>query len=486
MLNIMATQCKLPHLSGVRNADNFTAGWRKPGRPAGSKNVPKDQQKEHKRETDIAYQRRKRDQTRALGEENKALREEIEVIRKAKEQELVIDKDFLQKIAEEVKTKHGEVVRRVNTEILTADDVKKKSRRYSDLLEFSAMLETVQLGQPINLETYRKLKAHQCYDEPIYLACSSAEARELLTGKDRLLPIQILVVDAYRAGGTLSIHDILDRISLYDSISVQTSTQAPGEESAKTMDTEEAIATFRDPNNQYPINFLDLRVSIQNPVPPFIQNIPRFSMLDQFHEDRYGMGKAMETVVADLSASSYFSLLGKKGVFSLDHMDRARVMTGVQPIEGEKLWYVRSRMRRSEMQYWATTKKFPPGSIPFPIYLKYPYYFLQMPGTVHCPYSMTDVLMHGIMCWDAQEMTNVVKQSLCELAHPHITNEDPAKQIGGKLRLIQKAANHPGFSALFGRSFKIEEFRRLIDVCKLGHRASRTLTVCRYMYRGRR
>jgi hypothetical protein len=59
-------------------------------------------------------------------------------------------------------------------------------------------------------------------------------------------------------------------------------------------------------------------------------------------------------------------------------------------------------------------------------------------GTVHAPYSMTDVYMTGGVYWYAARSDVAVKQTLQELRWPHTTNEYKAKEIGIKLDIIKR------------------------------------------------
>ena len=61
---------------------------------------------------------------------------------------------------------------------------------------------------------------------------------------------------------------------------------------------------------------------------------------------------------------------------------------------------------------------------------------LQPRSRIHAPYTILTAQMTGTMHWDPEELPEILNDSLYDLHHPTITNENPPKEMKRKLRVI--------------------------------------------------
>jgi hypothetical protein len=224
----------------------------------------------------------------------------------------------------------------------------------------------------------------------------------------------------------------------------------------------DAIALFRD-QNFGPVNFLNLDVRKQNEIPSCLVDLPAYSILRDLREHNES-GKRTERQPFDLSACVAFHICGKAGVLSFPHMDHHGKLTTIFCDEGEKLWLMWPHLQEAELHRWATTDDVAPDLAPFPLYLGPGYFMFQPQETIHAPYSISDVLMTGTAHWDSRQMVRVLRQSLYERRYPKITNEDPAKEFGIKLRILEKLWRQKHQAWPWGTEEQLTEYSTLLKV----------------------
>jgi hypothetical protein len=117
---------------------------------------------------------------------------------------------------------------------------------------------------------------------------------------------------------------------------------------------------------------------------------------------------------------------------------------------------------------WATSDDIAAEPAPFAMYLQERDLFVQRAGTVHAPYSITDVLMTGTMHWDSRQLGQVLWQSIYERKYPKITNENSAKEFVSKLETIKKLWRDQNPTWPWGTEAELEEFTALLEEYKAG------------------
>ncbi|KAK8121332.1 hypothetical protein PG999_005452 [Apiospora kogelbergensis] len=308
------------------------------------------------------------------------------------------------------------------------------------------------IGDPITACQYLRRSE---FKRTEFVICSTDEAKVLLEARSPQVPILTLAelnkdvsrlpldryLDYLRAFPTLDIHDFQDVIP-------------DGVITPRSVDSATAIALFRNPSRA-PINMLNLRGYKTNPVPSCLAGLPNYAIMEYA---RGQSGKLEKSEIADLTESATFQICGKKGAYSMPHIDRHGVHTALFDDDGLKLW---AFWPAAELVSWAESGCLPstPG---ISLYLYPGCTLLQPRGTIHAPYSMTDVLMSGTMHWDSREMLGIMQLSQLEARYPHITNEDMAKEFVGKVGLIRDLWQSKSPAWSWGSDGDFAEYSKLV------------------------
>jgi hypothetical protein len=176
-------------------------------------------------------------------------------------------------------------------------------------------------------------------------------------------------------------------------------------------------------------------------------------------------GKQTEAQPFDLSACVSYQIYG---VFSYPHIDHYSLLNTAFDDNGEKLWPLWGRLSDAEFAQWATSDGIAPEPAPFAMYLQEGDLFVQRAGTVHTPYSITDILMTGTVHWDSRQLVQVLRQSIYERKYPKITNENSAKEFVSKLETIKKLWRDQNPTWPWGTEAELEEFTALLEEYKAG------------------
>jgi hypothetical protein len=226
--------------------------------------------------------------------------------------------------------------------------------------------------------------------------------------------------------------------------------------SAEPFTGQEAVDIFRSPDPM-PCNFLDLQIHKPNPQPWFVAQHRDLQIMRDIPEHNIA-GKQSETVLSDLSNCDAFHICAKAGAFTMPHMDHHHVTTIITCEEGEKLWLIWPQQTDEELRTWAKDGQYCPSFRPFAVFLRPGDILVLPPGRVHAPFSPTDVLMTGTMHWHSRHLVGVPIQSLLEVEHPTVTNEEPAKEFIGKMKNIAKFWRDRKGPWEFGTDDQLQQF----------------------------
>ncbi|KAI4683889.1 uncharacterized protein J4E84_006729 [Alternaria hordeiaustralica] len=229
-----------------------------------------------------------------------------------------------------------------------------------------------------------------------------------------------------------------------------------------------ALKRMSDPT-ALPINLLDIRPVRRNVLPWELDNLTDYSILSEATEYG-GMSNHSDPNPSDLSSKTGFALWGKRGVWSFPHVDEHGLYTGVLCETGSKLWFTWS-LSPSEREEWAVSRQaglqYAPNKPGFPIYLKKGDLLIMPPGMVHAPLSLEDVIMHGFHVWCSKTMVETARSALLDLRFPMCTNEEPRRELRGKLMHLVRASkarlgpytwgDHGEFAELVGRILVVLE-----------------------------
>lgn len=224
----------------------------------------------------------------------------------------------------------------------------------------------------------------------------------------------------------------------------------------RSVESKTAIAMFED-QSRGPINMLNLGGCKPNPVPSCMSGLQHYDILEH---TRGSSGKLEQHIISDLTDSTKFQLCGKKGAYSMPHIDRHGVLTTVFDDDGLKLWPF---WPASGLKSWAESGTIPtePG---IGLFLYPGCTLIQPRGTIHAPLSISNVLMSGTMHWDSRNMLDVLQLSLLEKESPHITNEDTAKEFLSKVQIIDELWRKECPAWTWGPSEDYERYSVLVEV----------------------
>ena len=311
-----------------------------------------------------------------------------------------------------------------------------RSRLAIQRSEYIDILAACNTGRPISATEYPAGNWDEATDH--FVLCSTEEARSVL--RQRVLQLPLLILNA--TDHKLQVEDYLKVLESRPFLDVHDF----GEELAdspvlvpRQMPSIDATALFRD-RSRPPVKFLNLRGHKQNPVPSCLVGLANFTILETTHEGLEN-GKAVSRVPYDLSACAHFQICGKKGAFHFPHVDRGAVITTITADDGHKLWPLWPGDDMGRLREWAASDSLPNGPC-VGIYLAPGSLLVQPAATIHAPYSSSDVLMTGTMHWDSRSMCRVMELSALENLYPHITNEEPAKELRHKIYHIQHLWEH--------------------------------------------
>lgn len=297
---------------------------------------------------------------------------------------------------------------------------------------------------------------------------SDKNAHTLLKNGTPMIPMLIPKDLATYAPHLLQLNDYLDYLSTKLNIDVHTYERAAEGDNdvlPEPMIGSEAIELFRA-DSEMPLNFLNLHCFKANPQPWYFAQESNYQVMKVVTGSQ-GAGKEVDSEPKDLSSCEGFQICGKKGVFSMPHMDHHGVITVVTCDEGEKLWLTWPHLEDDEIAAWAESEQLCPNWRPMAILLRPGDTLVIPPGRIHAPYSLTDVLMTGTMHWDTRNLVQTMRQSLLELRHPSTTNEDPAKEFVGKASVLATLWQERRRPWDWGSSKDQAKYSRLLEVCFL-------------------
>lgn len=327
------------------------------------------------------------------------------------------------------------------------------SRLQDELPAFIAMLKTASLGTAITLNDYLTWRAgpparregleweHNAWlweREDLYVMCSSAEARLILQRESPRLPVLVPPDVNFDAARRLDLDAYLAYLLTRENIDVHFYDKEPKDAVIPVrMPSDLAVAAYRAVDG-LPCNLLNLGRYKKNPTPSCFVDLPAYSILEDLQEHAIS-GKKTVKQVSDLSECSAFQICGKRGAYSMPHIDQHGAITCMFCDAGEKFWTLWSGMDVQAVEQWgASEAKTPRGRRPLGLYLSPGTMLIQPAGTVHAPFSLTNVLMSGTMFWDSREMVKILRLAKMAAMYPWVTNEDIAKEFAKKIVMIRK------------------------------------------------
>ncbi|KAI4920228.1 hypothetical protein J4E90_002369 [Alternaria incomplexa] len=363
----------------------------------------------------------------------------------------------------------------LNTQVQESSIAQTRKKRF--IAESQSYIDVIKTGEdvvPISAKEY-ELRIQQSTPnwENNLIICTSTEARDLL----QRLTLQIPLLIPSELNNSLTLR------TLYSAQHYEAVLKFRKDASAEAyMDIQDltsknitrrltistALKRMSDPT-ALPINLLDIRPVRQNLLPWELDNLTDYSILSEATEYG-GMSNHSDPNPSDLSSKTGFALWGKRGVWSFPHVDEHGLYTGVLCESGSKLWFTWS-LSPSEREQWAVSRQagfqYAPNKPGFPIYLKKGDLLLMPPGTVHAPLSLEDVIMHGVHVWCSKTMVSTAESALLDLRFPMCTNEEPRRELRGKLMHLVRASkarlgpytwgDHEEFAELVGRIMVVLE-----------------------------
>ncbi|KAI4650271.1 uncharacterized protein J4E79_009539 [Alternaria viburni] len=367
------------------------------------------------------------------------------------------------------------MLQELNTHVQESDIAQARKRRF--ITESQSYIDMIKPGEdvvPITATQYE-----QRIQEPTptwnnnIIICTSTEARDLLQRLTLqiplLIPSELNNSPSPRALYSAEHYEAVLKFRKHASTEPYMDVQdLTSKNITRRLTISTALKRMSDPT-ALPINLLDIRPIRQNVLPWELDNLADYSILSEATEYG-GMSNHSDPNPSDLSSKTGFALWGKRGVWSFPHVDEHGLYTGVLCETGSKLWFTWS-LSPSEREEWAESRQaglqYAPNKPGFPIYLKKGDLLLMPPGTVHAPLSLEDVIMHGFHVWCSKTMVETAESALLDLRFPMCTNEEPRRELKGKLMHLVRASkarlgpytwgDHGEFAELVGRILVVLE-----------------------------
>ncbi|KAK7924656.1 hypothetical protein PG985_006710 [Apiospora marii] len=334
----------------------------------------------------------------------------------------------------------------------------------ADLREqYDAILRNCKVGAPVTAEEYLSRSWEKNKPVRNFILCSHDEARRILNVSTPHLPM-VIPPEPHTKHHRLSMAQYLLYLRTTPEIDIHDFNQDRSDshfDIPKRMGSAAAIDLFED-TSKGPVNLLNLGRYKQNPVPPCLSNLAPYQVLELVKE-KLESGKKSHIQLSDLSECTAFQICGKRGVFSLPHIDHLGVLTTVFNDEGEKLWLCWPGV---DPRQWATSGR-SPSKPSCALYLYPGCTLIQPPGTIHAPFSMTNVLMTGTMHWDSRNLLQVMELSKLSTEFGHITNEGLPREFLQKARLIEKLWRRGDPTWPWPPHGQLETYVQILEVSRL-------------------
>ncbi|KAG6978487.1 hypothetical protein FocnCong_v011682 [Fusarium oxysporum f. sp. conglutinans] len=291
-----------------------------------------------------------------------------------------------------------------------------------DLLDSSMVQKPLTAEQVLNTDTWNGL-------EKDFVVCSEDDAGRIF---DRQVPrFPILVGPLTRTTGSikgfLNAIDPEADIDVHDfGLDASADVHIPRTEKAS-----DAIKMFEDENRIDPLNFLDLHILKDNPLPSFLRHRKDFKILEFSHAGK--RKRASQQNAADLDRWTSFQLLASEGAVHLPHIDHHGMNTVVFNEEGHKLWLMWPGLGLDGIKKWRLGEPLQGG---LPVYVPPGYVLWQPLGTLHAPITITNCLMRGRMLLHSSQLLDILQYTKAEIEDPDITNETFCRQIHERMKGI--------------------------------------------------
>lgn len=333
------------------------------------------------------------------------------------------------------------------------------TRAKGDFHEYQKILEITSPGTPISAKEYHSSTRAGASDA--FVVCSAGEARSILEKGPPLLPILIPakqnLPDSNRR---VPNNAMLDYMRALPTVDLQV-LHRKGKDKALPMrpNSEEATKRLCNPQEFGPSNALNLRSRNENPIPSSLAGLANYNLLTTTVVDN---GKPETHDRTDWEASSEGGLFASKGAVSLFHIDRGGVITTVFCNEGKKLWVVKSCKQLELLGDFAETQEL--SFTAFPIPLEAGDTLIQPQGTLHAPFSLSQVGMSFTMHLHTFQVLGALRLALLELRFPHLTNEDPSPDFIRLMKQVLKLweARNPPWT--WGSEEELDTARKALEV----------------------
>lgn len=340
--------------------------------------------------------------------------------------------------------------------------------------QYAGVLGNCKVGTPIAAAEYLSQSWKKSQPAPDFILCSQDDARRILDVSTPSLPI-LIPPEPHIEHHRLSMAQYLSYLKTTPEIDVHDFNQERSDghfDIPKRMESAAAIDLFEDASKG-PVNLLNLGRYKQNPVPPCLSNLIPYQILESVKEQPES-GKRTHVKLSDLSECTAFHLCAKRGALSLAHMDHLGMMATIFNDDGEKLWPF---WPGADPNQWATSGELP-SSPPCALYLYPGCTLIQPPGTIHAPFSMTDVLMTGTMHWDSRNLLQVMKLSKLSTEFGHVTNEGLPLEFLRKACLIENLWRRGDSTWPWPPPGQLEAYVQILEVRKAIYSMIQFLLTC--------
>lgn len=339
------------------------------------------------------------------------------------------------------------------------------SRRLEDLMrsavgpykkrleDYHCIIRNTTCGMAADAETYLQTQKGD------FVMCSPHDALRILEIGPLRVPIFIPGDLAGNHNRSDSLPKFFSLLKLLRTVDAQYQGEAGYHHQPIQQSTKNVIEDFLS-HEKGPVNLLNLQGNAYDP--PQCLSQDRFCILDDIKSEA---GKQATRNPADLSSCTRFRICGSQDSHSLPHIDQHGVITSIFNNDGEKLWPMWPHLSTEDISQWASSDTDPePGAVG--IYLRAGDLLIQPSGTLHAPWSITNVLMTGTMHWDVQDMVKTLELVKLCLQSEHVSNEEVAKEFEWKVGCVSELWKERTGPWKWPSSDQLEQFDVLKDEVK--------------------
>ncbi|EXK77582.1 hypothetical protein FOQG_17708 [Fusarium oxysporum f. sp. raphani 54005] len=329
-----------------------------------------------------------------------------------------IDRCLKTAMKQQMKRLEAKVIQEISDLEKEVQSLHPEAREYGDTTAMLAFLKSTSLGKPITKTQYMKKKREQGSKEFVF--CSRGDAKDILTQAPSEIPIIRRCPPMANEGyGSYSQYSkgVLRRVATKKWVDVYDPGKRSLDRVPEKMTGEEAIRRFHS-HKEPPINMLNEAMTDKEAEDDWMAKIPGCDLVERV----FKLAKEDGLDLTKFKRSMQVLLLACRRAITLFHADKNSATTRIKPIMGSKLWLVSSNNSVEGLKSFA--EEGTPPSDTFVMLVEEGYEMIHSGMTIHSVETCDRSILFCYEYLDSRAMLSILKQTLLELEHDNITNDD--------------------------------------------------------------